>query len=66
MNIENLLQIFTGTFRFKGIKSNYTKLLNITDIIKGDIYYLEEDEVEYVYDGIRWIKLGCNIDLSNH
>lgn len=49
-----------GTFHFEGEVASYEALP--TDAEKGDVYQVEDKE--YAWNGIEWVELGFNIDLS--
>ena len=55
-----------GLFRFKGSVPTKADLELIEDPEVGDVYNVEEDEMDYAWDGEKWDSLGSRIDLSNY
>lgn len=58
-NINNWTEITSGgnVFTYRGDVSTYSSL-PLTGNISGDIYYIEDKQVNYYYNGTTWISLG--------
>ncbi|MCI8655241.1 MAG: hypothetical protein HFJ48_05175 [Clostridia bacterium] len=53
-------------YKFKGSISTYNDLNNIVEKTTGDVYNILDTNNNYCWDGIQWIELGIQIDLSEY
>lgn len=57
-----------GALRFVDSVANEEALeaLDTTNLSNGDVYQVEADGSEWVWNGTEWIELGTNVDLSGY
>lgn len=69
-NKEEVDQKVVGAFHFKGEANKFEggqiyvdESTSLTGMEEGDVYQVNDKE--YAYNGIEWVELGFNIDLSH-
>lgn len=53
-------------YRYRGSLRTYNELLQKLDNTIGDVYNILESNNNYCWNGLEWIELGINIDLSKY
>lgn len=53
----------TAVFRYKGVKASASELPS-TGNLTGDVWFVTENDAEYVWKGSEWEEFGSSIDLS--
>lgn len=56
---------FSGLYHYKGSVATYADLPS-TGQTEGDVYNVEEDGMNYAWNGTKWDELGALIDLSDY
>lgn len=54
----------SSALKYKGNVATYSNLPTSPSI--GDLYTVEDENVNYAWDGEKWNKMGSGIDISNY
>lgn len=54
----------SSALKYKGSVATYSNLPTSPSI--GDLYTVEDENVNYAWDGAKWNKMGSGIDISNY
>ena len=54
----------SSALKYKGSVASYSNLPTSPSI--GDLYTVEDENVNYAWDGSQWNRMGSGVDLSNY
>ena len=54
----------SSALKYKGSVASYSNLPSSPTV--GDLYTVEDENVNYAWDGEKWNKMGSGVDLSNY
>jgi hypothetical protein len=56
----------TSVYKYKGAISSINELNSVENPEVGDVYNIEQTDMNYAWDGSKWDALGTLFDLSNY